>query len=61
MRYIQLKQREPEAFRRYCGVKPETFKAMLDVLEVAEENKWWSSTAPRRLSSGPKKAVPLLQ
>lgn len=39
MTYHQLKELEPEAFRRYCGVKPETFEAMLAVLAEAEEHK----------------------
>lgn len=36
MTYAKLKELSSEAFRRYSGVKPETFEAMLEVLEQAE-------------------------
>jgi len=39
MIYSKLKEQPPEAFRRYSGVNPETFTAMLDVLEQAEARK----------------------
>ena len=39
MTYAKLKELPPEAFRRYSGVKLETFKAMLEVLEQAEAGK----------------------
>lgn len=39
MTYAKFKELAPEAFRRYSGVKPETFKAMLEVLEQAEGRK----------------------
>lgn len=39
MTYAKLKELVPEAFRRYSGVKPETFNAMLEVLEQAEGRK----------------------
>jgi hypothetical protein len=39
MTYAKLKELPPEAFKRYSGVKPETFRAMLEVLERAEAGK----------------------
>jgi len=39
MTYAKLKELPSEAFRRYSGVKPETFRAMLEVLEQAEGRK----------------------
>lgn len=39
MTYAKLKELVPEAFRRYSGVKPETFNAMLEVLQQAEGRK----------------------
>lgn len=39
MTYAKLKELAPEAFRRYSGVKPETFRVMLEVLEKVEECK----------------------
>lgn len=39
MTYAKLKTLPPEAFRRYSGVKPETFRVMLEVLEQAEGQK----------------------
>ncbi len=39
MTYAKLKELVPEAFRRYSGVKPETFEAMLAVLEQVEVDK----------------------
>lgn len=39
MTYAKLKELSPEQFRRYSGVKPETFEAMLEVLEQAEGRK----------------------
>lgn len=39
MTYTKLKELAPEAFRRYSGVKSETFEAILEVLEQVEESK----------------------
>lgn len=39
MTYAKLKELSSEAFRRYSGVKPKTFAAMLEVLEQAEGQK----------------------
>lgn len=39
MTYAKLKELAPEAFRRYSGVKPETFSAMLEALQQAEGRK----------------------
>lgn len=39
MTYAKLKELAPQAFRRYSGVKPETFRVMLEVLEKVEESK----------------------
>ena len=33
MKYEELKTLPPEDFRRFCGVKPETFAAMLLALQ----------------------------
>ena len=35
----KIKDLTPEAFKRYCGVKPETFNAMLKVLRTRESHK----------------------
>jgi hypothetical protein len=51
MTYNKLKELVPEAFRRYSGVKPETFEAMLAVLERAEEEKK-KAGRPSKLSLG---------
>ncbi len=39
MTYAKLKELSPEVFRRYSGVKPETFAAMLGVLREVEKGK----------------------
>lgn len=39
MVYEQLKELTPSAFKRYCGVKPQTFTAMLEVLKAREGRK----------------------
>jgi DNA-binding FadR family transcriptional regulator len=39
MTYAKLKEVSSEAFRRYSGVKPKTFEAMVAVLEQAEGRK----------------------
>lgn len=39
MTYTKLKELAPEAFKRYSGVKPETFDAMLGVLREVEQDK----------------------
>lgn len=39
MTYAKLKELAPKAFRRYSGVKPETLRVMLEVLEKVEECK----------------------
>jgi hypothetical protein len=39
MTYENLKEKSTEAFKRYTGVKPETFETMIEVLRKAERNK----------------------
>ena len=39
MKYEELKALPPEDFRRFCGVKPETFAAMLLVLQEDYQKK----------------------
>lgn len=39
MKYEEVKDLKPEEFRRLTGVKPDTFKKMLCVLEAAEEKR----------------------
>ena len=39
MKYEELKTLPPEDFRRFCGVKPETFAAMLLVLQEDYQKK----------------------
>ena len=50
MKYEELKMLPPEDFRRFCGVKPETFAAMLLALQedYQKKHRW---TAPK-LSEG---------
>lgn len=49
MTYAKLKELSSEAFRRYSGVKPETFEAMLGVLREVEQDKK-KSGRPSKLS-----------
>lgn len=39
MKYEDVKDLKPEEFRRLTGVKPDTFKKMLNVLEIAEAKR----------------------
>ena len=39
MKYEELKMLPPEGFRRFCGVKPETFAAMLLALQEDYQKK----------------------
>ena len=39
MKYEELKTLPPEDFRRFCGVKPETFAAMLLALQENYQKK----------------------
>ncbi len=39
MTYQRLKEKSAEAFKRYSGVKSETFETMIEVLRKAERNK----------------------
>jgi len=39
MTYEQVKSLKPEAFKRLCGVRPETFIQMLSVLEQKAQQK----------------------
>ena len=39
MKYEELKMLPPEDFRRFCGVKPETFAAMLLALQEDYQKK----------------------
>jgi len=48
MTYEKLKTLAPEAFKRYCGVKPLTFAVMLEVLR-AEQGRKKKSGRPSKL------------
>lgn len=39
MTYAKLKELSAEAFKRYSGVKPKTFEAMIEALQAAERKK----------------------
>lgn len=39
MTYQKIKDLTPQAFKRFCGIKPETFTAMLEVLKQRESHK----------------------
>jgi len=50
MRYSQLKELKPVAFRRLTGVKPTTFTRMLAILNEAETIKKLEGGKPNKLS-----------
>lgn len=37
MTYERIKQLNPGEFKRLCGVQPETFKQMVEVLHTAKQ------------------------
>jgi hypothetical protein len=39
-KYEELKQVQPEQFRRLTGVKPETFSKMVNILVTAQNNRY---------------------
>ena len=39
MTYAEIKDLKPAAFKRFCGVKPQTFALMVQVLEQREQQK----------------------
>ncbi len=47
MSYETLRNLPSDQFRRACGVKPETFEAMLDALQAAEARKRTSGRPPK--------------
>ena len=59
MKYEELKTLPPEDFRRFCGVKPETFAAMLLALQ-SEETEVVMVDATEIMVERPKKAKTLL-
>lgn len=46
MSYENLKKLPADQFRRACGVEPETFNAMLEALQAAEDKKVKSGRPP---------------
>jgi hypothetical protein len=48
--YERLKQLKPELFKRLTGVKPDTFKAMLQECEAHHEKKKAKGGKPNKLS-----------
>ncbi|EPF24486.1 transposase [Microcystis aeruginosa] len=51
MTYEKVKNLNPEEFKRFCGVYPETFKDMVKVL-AAEKVLQKKSGRPRKVSLG---------
>jgi hypothetical protein len=49
MTYEHIQQLHPEAFKRYCGVHPETFQAMMAALGAKAQKKR-KSGRPSKLS-----------
>jgi hypothetical protein len=47
MSYENLRKLPADQFRRACGVKPETFEAMLETLQTAERQKRKSGRPPK--------------
>lgn len=39
MTYAEIKELNPRAFKRFCGVKPQTFARMVQALEQREQRK----------------------
>jgi hypothetical protein len=48
--YKKLKQLKPELFKRLTGVKPDTFKAMLQECELSRERKKSKGGKPNKLN-----------
>jgi hypothetical protein len=48
--YEKLKELKPEIFKRLIGVKPDTFKAMLEVCEEYHKTKKSKGGKPNKLS-----------
>lgn len=46
MTYAEIKDLKPAAFKRFCGVKPQTFARMVKVLEQREQRKKKKGRAP---------------
>lgn len=40
MSYEQVKKLKPEEFKRLCGVRPETFNQMLEVVRWLRRRLW---------------------
>ena len=49
-RYERLKKLRPEIFKRLTGVKPDTFKAMLEECEISDKKKKSRGGKPNKLS-----------
>lgn len=49
-RYERLKKLKSEVFKRLTGVKPDTFKAMLEECELADKRKKSRGGKPNKLS-----------
>ena len=47
MSYENLRKLPTDQFRRACGVEPETFEAMLEALQTAEQRKRKSGRPPK--------------
>ncbi len=47
MGYENIKNLKPEEFKRYCGVRPETFEQMVKLLENHEKSKKKSGRPPK--------------
>lgn len=39
MTYEQVKHLKPEQFKRLCGVRPETFAKMLEIMRLREAHQ----------------------
>jgi hypothetical protein len=50
MSYEQIKDLRPVLFKRYCGVKPETFQRMVEVVSLHLSNRRVKTGRPPKLS-----------
>jgi hypothetical protein len=50
MSYEKIKDLRPALFKRYCGVKPETFQRMVEVLSDHLSNRRVKTERPPKLS-----------
>ncbi len=50
MTYADVKDLKPADFKRFCGVKPHTFAAMVEALPQREQQKKKKSREPNFLS-----------